>query len=461
MKRIFLLLAIFFFSGIAFGQKSHHEQLDSLFTSLYNKGMFNGNVLVADKGNIIFEKSYGLANEETKQKLNSQTVFELASVSKQFTAMCIVLLHKQGKLSYDDLVSEYIPELSFYGNISIRNLLNHTGGLPDYMELFEEKWDKTKFAVNQDVVDILATHKPQAVFQPGSQFEYSNTGYALLGLIIEKVSGKTFGQFLEENIFRPLEMKSTFVYRSRFEPRKVVNYALGYVTDSLGNKVLLNSFGKEFYTYYLDGIVGDGMVNSTGGDLLKWDRALYTDRLVGPEDKDLIFSPSKTTDGKENNYGFGWGISNSGKYGKVVSHSGGWAGYVTFIERHLDNDKTIILLQNNATGQTALPSGEVRKILYHESLQIEQLIPVTLTADELDQYTGAYANEEIPLTIIVFRKDNMLMARAEGQNAFPLDAYQNHTFKFDPAEIKMIFKTEEKVIDFFQGGANFEFKKSK
>lgn len=458
MHKIILLVTITFISGLSFGQQN--KQLDSLFTSLYSKKMFNGNVLIADKGKIIFEKSYGLANEETKQKLNKKTIFELASVSKQFTAMGIVLLEKQGKLTYDDMISKYIPELDFYGNITIRNLLHHTGGLPDYMELFEEKWDKTKFATNQDIVNELEKYKPEAVFQPGEKYEYSNTGYALLGLIIEKVSGKTFGQFLDETIFQPLGMKSTFIYRSRFEPKKVKNYALGYVSDGIGGKVLTNSFGKEFYTYYLDGIVGDGMVNSTAGDLLKWDRALYTEKLISQKDKELIFNSVKTKEGQETNYGFGWAVGNSEKYGKIVNHSGGWAGYITFIERHLDNDKTIIILQNNATELSALPSREVRKILYNEPLTNENLKPVTLTPEDLDKYTGVYTNEEIPLTITVFRKDNLLMAQAEGQNAFPLDSYENETFKFDPVKIKIIFKTEEKLMDFFQGSANFKFKKT-
>lgn len=459
MKKIFLLLTLALLSTHAFAQQTQVKQLDSLFTALYQKQMFNGNVLIADKGTVLFEKSYGLANEATQQKLDRETVFELASVSKQFTAMGIVLLQKQGKLNYDDPISKYLPELSSYGNITIRNLLQHTGGLPDYMELFEEKWDKTRFATNQDIVNEFAQHKPTADFEPGAKFEYSNTGYALLGLIIEKASGKTFGQYLKANIFQPLKMNNTFVYRSRFEPQTVKNYALGYVTDSVGNKVLTNSFGKEFYTYYLDGIVGDGMVNSTLADLLKWDRALYGDQLVNAQDKALIFTAGKAADGKETNYGFGWSVGKSDKYGKIVNHSGGWAGYVTFIERHLDNDKTIIMLQNNSTRLTTLPTREVRKILYNEPLETETLKPATLTPEQLDPYTGTYTNEDIPLTITVFRKDNVLMAQAEGQGAFPLDAYENHTFKFDAAQIKMIFKTEEKIMDFFQGGANFQFKK--
>jgi len=459
MKNIILPILISLTSNITFAQNSEKIQLDSLFTTLYQKEMFNGNVLIADKGKIMFEKSYGLANEEAKQKLNTETIFELASVSKQFTAMGIVLLEKQGKLKYDDDISTYIPELDFYETITIRNLLNHTSGLPDYMELLEEKWDKSQFATNQDIVNELALYKPKLIFQPGEKYEYSNTGYALLALIIEKVSKKSFADFLNKNIFKPLEMNHTQVYRSRFEPKKIENYALGYVTDSTGNKVFLDSFGKEFYTYYLDGIVGDGMVNSTTEDLLKWDRALYTDKLVNSNDKQLIFGSAETKNGKETNYGFGWFIENTEKYGKIVNHSGGWAGYITYIERHLDNDKTIIILQNNSTELTSLPIKEVRRILYNEPLKTDNLKPATPTLEELDKYVGVYVNEEIPLTITVFRKESILMAQAEGQSAFPLDAYENNTFKFEPAQIKMIFNIEEKLMEFFQRDTNLRFTK--
>lgn len=366
MNKIALCIVFTLISIIGLGQKTQKEQLDSLFTSLFEQKMFNGNVLIADKGKIIFEKSFGWANEATKQPINSSTVFELASVSKQFTAMGIVLLEKQKKLKYDDKISRYIPELAFYGNITIQNLLHHTSGLPDYMELFEEKWDKTKFAVNQDIVNELVKHQPKLHFLPGEKYEYSNTGYALLGLIIEKVSKKSFGQFLSEHIFTPLKMKNTLVYRRRFAPKTIKNYAHGYIIDSLGNKVLPDSFGKEYYTYYLDGIVGDGMVNSTVKDLLKWDRALYSNKLVNDKDRKIIFSKGKTNDGKTVDYGLGWAVLENKKYGTIVNHSGGWAGYITFIERHLDNDKTIILLQNNITENTSLPIEEVYKILYNE-----------------------------------------------------------------------------------------------
>ncbi len=457
MKKLTLLILLVLVLEYSFGQNPQMDTLDSLFTALHNKNSFNGNVLIADKGKVIFEKSYGLASEETKQKLTLSTKFELASVSKQFTAMGIVLLEKQGKLNYDDEIAKYIPELSFYEGITIINLLNHTGGLSDYMELFEDKWDKTKFATNQDIVNEFAEHKPEIRFKPNEKFEYSNTGYALLGLIIEKVSKKPFEQFLKDNIFIPLKMENTFIYRSRFKPQKIENYALGYVADSLGNKVLTDSFGKEFYTFYLDGIIGDGMVNSTVGDLLKWDRALYADTFIDKKDKELIFSSAKTEDGKMTNYGFGWFVRENDKYGKIANHSGGWAGYVTFIERHLTNDKTIILLQNNSLRTTNIPIKEIRMVLYNELLVSEKT--VRLNSEDLDKYLGVYSNENFPLKITVSKKENTLYTQATGQSEIPMDAYENDTFKFEHADIKLIFNVEEKTFEFNQGLMKLIFKK--
>lgn len=458
MKKVIVAGLGVLFSVLSYGQThSTTVLMDSLFTALHNQNSFNGNVLIADKGKVIFEKSYGIADESTKRKLNGESLFELASVSKQFTAMGIVLLQKQKKLSYEDKISKYIPELDFYGNITIRNLLNHTSGLPDYMELFEEKWDKSKFVTNQDIVDMFSRYKPEIRFQPNEKFEYSNTGYALLAYIIEKLSKKSFGEFLRQHIFNPLKMNNTLVYRRRFSPQKVKNYALGYVRDSLGNKVLPDSFGKSFYTYYLDGVVGDGMVNSTVRDLLLWDRALYSNKLINDDDRKIIFQSTKTADDKLNNYGFGWFVRNEDKYGEIVNHSGGWPGYASFIERHLTNDKTIILLQNNRLPTTKIPIKEVRMILYNEPIVIEKQIK--LNSEDLDKYLGIYSNEEYPLKITVLKKGNTLYTQATGQNEIPMDAYENDTFKFEPADITLIFNVKEQMFERYQRGGKLVFKR--
>ncbi|MCT4217012.1 beta-lactamase family protein [Elizabethkingia anophelis] len=415
-KVIILFIAV---SSFVYGQKE--KKLDSLFTSLYAAKEFNGNVLVAEKGKVIYEKSFGLANEKTQQKLDKNTVFELASVSKQFTAMGIVQLEKEGKLSYNDPLTKYFPELSFYKPITIDNLLHHTSGLPDYMSLFDKNWDKKKFATNKDVVEMLAKYKPELLFVPGDKYEYSNTGYALLGLIIEKVSKQSYGDYLNKKIFKPLGMANTRVYRSRYKPENISNYALGYVVDSLGNKKLLDDLGKEYYTYYLDGIVGDGMVNSTTGDLLKWDRALYGDKLVNQKDKDLIFSSIVTKDNKDTRYGYGWAIDTKYPFGKIANHSGGWAGYITFIERDLDYDKTIIILQNNDSEAASSPVKQLRNILY-------DIKPIKVDLATLQKYSGKYTKKNSK-TFEVFFENNKLYVPLNPQVKLELEAISTNKFK--------------------------------
>lgn len=361
---ILVVLVVYTMWSVPGFTQSKSAQLDSLFITLQRQGSFNGNVLVAEKGSILFEKSYGNANEQTGQRLNAESVFELASLSKAFTAMGIVLLQKQGRLGYDDPVGKYLPELKNYGKITIRHLLHHTSGLPDYTDYFIEHWNKSKFATNADVIQAFGQVQPPVLFQPNEKFSYSNTNYVLLGSIIERVSKQSYVDYLSSAIFKPLGMKHTRVYQSKFRPQKIENYASGYLLDSLGQKVSPDQYGKTFFTYFLDGIVGDRMVNSTARDLLLWDQALYTDQLVNNQDKELLFTGVKTKDGGITAYGFGWMLKQDPAYGQLVSHSGSWAGYIHYLDRHLDSRKTIIILQNLDTWKNRVVMDPVRKILY-------------------------------------------------------------------------------------------------
>ena len=391
MKKILILLVLVANNLLA--QKT--QKLDSLFQKLSSNKEFNGNVLIAEKGKVIYKNSFGLANETSKEKLNENSIFELASVSKQFTAFAIVILKEKGKLKYEDKIGDILPQLSFYKNITVRNLLHHTSGLPDYMKildslLIDKTWDnKTKIATNKDILDVYEKHKPGLLFEPNEKWEYSNTGYAILASIIEKVSGKSYAEFLKAEIFKPLKMNNTFVYTRRLKPQSLKNYAFGYVySDSLKTNQLPDQIkGMDLYVYTLDGIVGDGTVNSTINDLLKWDRNLYTNQLVSKNGLDEIFNPTTLNNGIKTKYGFGWFIDNNETFGKIVNHSGSWPGYISYIERHIDNDKTIILLQNNDNRNTKIPSKLIRNILYN-------IKPVTLNDDYLKKISGDYKTEQ-------------------------------------------------------------------
>ncbi|HEX8059393.1 MAG TPA: serine hydrolase domain-containing protein [Cyclobacteriaceae bacterium] len=322
--------------------------VDSVMNSAVDTARFNGNVLIARNGEIVYQKSFGAANFYTHEMLNDSSVFELASVSKAFTAMAIMMLKEQGKLSYEDDVRKYIPELSYEG-ITIRHFLTHTSGIADYGDVLLgegwEGWDPKKIATNDDIVAAFAKQKPPVLFKPGEKWEYSNTAYALLATIVQRVSGKQFGEFLSENIFVPLDMKHSRIYKTRRSGEVLPNYAYGFIYTN--NKYSLpDSLPGYHYVYSLDGIEGDGVVNSTTGDLFKWNKALYTDKLVSKTTLEEAFTPAKLDGDTVHRYGFGWAIENDPKQGKIVRHTGSWPGYRNLIIRFLDSGDCIIVLAN-------------------------------------------------------------------------------------------------------------------
>ena len=419
--------------------------IDSVVNNLFKSERFNGNILVAEKGNVLYNKSFGIANESTKELLNESSIFELASVSKQFTAMAIVILKEKGKLSYEDKISTFLPQLSNYKNVTIKHLLNHTGGLPDYMDLMDSLFDKSKIATNKDIVDLFSKHNPKILFEPNTKWEYSNTGYAFLASIIEKVSGTSYGNYLQKAIFKPLEMNNTFVYTRRFAPKKISNYAFGYIySDSLKKYILPDELEETKMVIWLDGIVGDGTVNSTVNDLLKWDRALYTEKLVSSESKKEIFSAVELNNKSKRDYGFGWALSDDETYGKIVNHSGGWPGYKTFIERHIDNDKTIIVLQNHESVSTTKLFAYLRSIIYNKPLPVKkERTEIKLTNEQLQKFVGVFEIQE-SMEVTVSLKSNQLFVQLTGQNAFPVFAESELSFFLKVVDAQVEFQLNDK-----------------
>src|SRR6185436_18601245 len=338
----YFLLFILFVANNAFSQQ---EKLDSLFNAQKD---FSGVVLIAENGKPVYHKAFGYREFETKILLQKTDIFELASVSKQFTAMIIMMLKEKGKLNYDDSVSKYlqIP----YKGITIRNLLTHTSGLPDYQAIMDQYWDKSKVAGNPDCIEYLNKYAPPKRFDPGEKYEYSNTGYMLLASIAEKASGRDFIEMCRKWIFRKLKMKSTDI-RTLEEKKATKNFAIGHMYVEERNKyVRADSFPSSNYTIWLGNRKGPGRISSTATDLLKWDKALYTEKLIRQSTLQEAFTPMKLNDGSLSNYGFGWELRSDPSFGKIVQHNGDNPGYKTQIIRYLDKKKTIILLNNNAYG---------------------------------------------------------------------------------------------------------------
>ena len=339
MKSLLFVLSIPFLSVA----QQLEKNVDSLIAAQKD---FSGVVLVAENGKSIYNKAFGYREFENQTLLQTTDIFELASVSKQFTAMIILLLKEKGKLSYDDLVEKYlnIP----YKGITIRNLLTHTSGLPDYQAVMDKYWDKTKVAGNPDCIEYLNKYAPPKLFEPGEKYTYSNTGYLLLASIAEKASGKDFIELCRKWIFKKLKMKSTDI-RTLEEKKAAKNFAIGHIYVEERNKyVRADSFPSSNYTIWLGNRKGPGRISSIAADLLKWDKALYTEKIIKQSTLQEAFTPMKLKDGSFSNYGFGWDLRTDPVLGEIVQHNGDNPGYKTYIIRYIDKKKTIIVLNNNA-----------------------------------------------------------------------------------------------------------------
>lgn len=383
--------------------KFHNEKakkLDSLYSEMFKYGEFNGNVLIAEGDTIILKKSYGVADRKNETPLNENSIFNLASITKQFTATAIYLLVKDKKLSLDDEISKFLPELNFYKEVRIKHLIHHTSGLPDYMDLYDEKGDKFKFVTNDYIIELFAKERPSLLFEPNEKWNYSNTGYLLLASIIERVSKDKYSDFLKERIFKPLKMNQTGVYFVYTDGLKLKNLAVGYSEDSLGNFIGNIKYAKTF-----DGVYGQGRIYSTTTDLFKWAKELKSNNLLSKVDTEYLFNDSKLNSGENTNYGFGWFLNKSKEYGNYIDHSGSWAGYITFIEKHLENDKTIIILQNNgnATGKTKIPIENTQKIVFGNKITPN----FRISEEILKRYEGIYVSEKGGETKILFKNNSL------------------------------------------------------
>lgn len=347
-RRILVAITGLCLAVSAVGAQSIPDNLDRFMSTVVENGQFNGAILVAVNDEVVYEKTFGIASIETLENIQKDSQFRLASVAKAFTAMSIMILKEEGRLSYEDDVRKYLPELPYTG-ITIRHFLSHTSGIPDYEQLLDENWDvenrdspDRKIADSHDVVEMLADLKPPIDFEPGQKWEYSNTAFVLLSVIVERISGIEFAAFAHDRIFEPLGMNHTLVYSPIPDP-PIINRVYGYQMSSDGSKRLPDDH------HYLNGMTGDGEVYSTLRDMLTWDRSLYTEALVSQETLEEAFTPGTLNDGTTHGYGFGWFIGETPEGRKKVSHSGGWVGFSTHFEREIEDRNTVIILTNNSS----------------------------------------------------------------------------------------------------------------
>jgi CubicO group peptidase (beta-lactamase class C family) len=374
MLRLFtsllLILPVWFSFALSAKQSPAKRAVESIFDNLADSESPGISVLVRGNGRTVFERGFGVRDLETKTRIDSDTNFRLASCTKQFTAMAIMLLVHDGKLRYDQRLTDVFHEFPDYGKaITIRNLLNHTSGLPDYESLMEEpasrsRWTESKQIHDADVLALLEKEK-HSKFAPGQQWSYSNSGYVVLGLVVAKVSGKPFPDFLHDRIFAPLGMNHTLAYASGINT--IPNRAYGYSKE--GNRFLQTDQSATSAT------LGDGGVYSNLDDLKRWDDALAHHTLIsGAEMKAALTAvklpdgsiPSWSSDpgdadpqsGKPVFYGFGWFLDDY-RGTRRMWHYGETVGFRTAIERFTDDKLTIVILCNRSDLDPGLLSAQV------------------------------------------------------------------------------------------------------
>ena len=332
--------------------KEQIAAIDSVVERKCRSGNFSGVVLIGQKDSVLYERACGYANIKECLPNTDTTTFQLASVSKQFTAVAILQLYERGKLRLTDSVAKYLPGFP-YPDITIHQLLIHRSGLPNYHYLCDRKkmLDDPYFS-NQQIVAELIEANAGRYFLPNRRFQYSNTGYAVLAAVVEAVSGLKFEVYLQRNIFEPLQMSHTFTYRA-MQSVTYPSRATGYVrrrTPADDN--------------YLDHFLGDKGIYSTANDLMKWDQGLYSGKIINADTLQLAFQPMGRRIRFGTNYGYGWRITTYADTIPIRFHSGWWHGFKTMLVRVPQDTATIVVLRNSSSRTGGIGMGQILDILY-------------------------------------------------------------------------------------------------
>lgn len=317
---------------------------EKAFDEMHRSQYLNGVVLYAEGEQVIFKKAYGWRNlVKQKDSIRLDDQFQLASVSKMFTAEAVMLLYSRGLLDYDDDITKYLPEFPYQG-ITIRNLLNHRSGLSRYETLADEHWpDRGVPVSNDDIIKLYAQYKPDPYNQPDVTFHYTNVNYALLANIVEKVSGRHFEDFMRDEVFAPLGMERSFIYSLRG-----VDRIKTYVETDVQGHDLLRKGARRAQDDYLNGVLGDKGMYSTVEDLYRFRVAIDYGLFLPDSIQQEAFVPGSPLWKKGENYGFGWRMNEN--HPGVLFHFGWWKGYRSFFIRDIAKRRTLIVLTNTDSG---------------------------------------------------------------------------------------------------------------
>lgn len=424
--RIFISIAVLScLSHAIFAQSPSNDEIiakaNEYMAAAEKVDKFSGTILVAREGKPILSKGYGMANYEWGIPNTPQTVFRLGSITKQFTSAAIMLLQERGKLSTSDPICKYVTECpAAWEPITIKQVLTHSSGIPNYTSF--PGWMDKKSVLPITTAELLAEYKAKPLdFTPGEKFSYSNSGYHLLGAIIEKVSGKSYADFLQENIFTPLGLKQT----GYDMPKPLIKYrAAGYSREGDG---LVNAA-------YLDMLIpyAAGSLYSTTSDLLTWEQALYGDKLLTAKSREEMFTPYKS------GYAYGWGVGKKLEHNSM-SHSGGIYGFSAYLVRYPDDKLTVVVLSNVQNMGSEKIASALSAIVFGAKYDLpRERKAITVPANVLEQYVGDY-DLTPSLRVTVAIENGNLMFKVPSQPAFQLYPESETVFFLKVADAQVTF----------------------
>ena len=424
MKNLTAFFIVFLLT-LELSAQSIEQKIDKLLYAYFKDHKLNGTVLVAQKGKVLYQKGFGYKNAEEKFANDENSIFQIGSITKQMTAAVIMQLQQENKLSVRDKLSKYFEGFTNGDKITIEHLLTHTSGIYNYTnDTVIMKNNVAKHYSQQEMVALFKSYPSD--FEPGTKWSYSNSAYSLLGYIIEKVEGKPYEVVVRERISQPLGMThSGFDFTHLTSADKTKGYF------SLAQQPVPAPIVDSTIAY------SAGAVYSTVGDLYKWERAIYTARILNPESWKTVFTPFK------NNYGYGWAIDTL--YGRqYMAHSGGIHGYSSYILRFPQDELAVIVLDNASSNALAKISKSLAAVVMDKPYEIPaEKKEIQLPETVLKQYTGEY--QLAPnFSITVFLEGSQLKAQATGQPSFDLYAEKENLFFLKVVDAKVEFIKNDK-----------------
>lgn len=446
MKKLLILIVASGISLLACAQNIT-SKLDSLVSAYAATNKFSGSVLVAKQGAVLLNKGYGPREAAARLPNTENTIFQIGSVTKQFTTAIIQKLQEEKKLSVQDKVSKFFPDFPKGDSITIEHLMTHTSGIYSYTS--DRNFMSTEVSKPQTREKMMALFKDKPlVFSPGTSWQYSNSAYSLLGYIIEEVTKKPYEQVVREYIFQPVEMThSGFDFTNLKRPEKATGYFVLNDVDTVKSPIVDSSVAYSA-----------GSIFSTTGDLYRWHKALQNYTILSKQLQEKAYTPVR------NKYGYGWGIDSiEGK--RVVAHSGGIHGFTSNFTRMPEEDIVVIFLSNNASPALYEMTNKIFDAFYNKPYTLPSVKKaITLNNEKLQEYVGEYEIRP-DLHLIITIKDGQLHGQPTGQAAATIFAEKEDHFFVKNPDVQLQFKRNEQkqVTSFilFQNGTELDCKKIK